>query len=320
MRNKNKRLPDDQARNDGQTRPENQKNDRMSDFASYGQASFFETAEEKLNSAVSSDSLPQLASELRAELSDLYLAFQRFVPEESRDACHELDMYAAHIDRTYFRLLRTVNNMNATANLRDPRSYRMEPWNIVDVVGIICDKSAEVAGYKNVDLRFMHHMDRHVILFDRSAIETALYQLLSNALRFTPSGGEIRVALHDAGDKLYLEVSDTGRGMSDQEREAVFQRCISWDQEQNSLSPAKLSLGLPLCHAAARNHGGTLMALSRRGIGSTFMLSIPNRAPTYMQTARQRETMDFDDNGFDPVLLALADAAPVEAFSVRNRY
>ena len=320
MRNKNKRLPDDQARNDGQTRPENQKNDRMNDFAPYGQASFFETAEEKLNSAVSSDSLPQLASELRAELSDLYLAFQRFVPEESRDACHELDMYAAHIDRTYFRLLRTVNNMNATANLRDPRSYRMEPWNIVDVVGIICDKSAEVAGYKNVDLRFLHHMDRHVILFDRSAIETALYQLLSNALRFTPSGGEIRVALHDAGDKLYLEVSDTGRGMSDQEREAVFQRCISWDQEQNSLSPAKLSLGLPLCHAAARNHGGTLMALSRRGIGSTFMISMPNRTPTYMQTARQRETMDFDDNGFDPVLLALADAAPVEAFSVRNRY
>ena len=292
----------------------------MNDFAPYGQASFFETAEEKLNSAVSSDSLPQLASELRAELSDLYLAFQRFVPEESRDACHELDMYAAHIDRTYFRLLRTVNNMNATANLRDPRSYRMEPWNIVDVVGIICDKSAEVAGYKNVDLRFLHHMDRHVILFDRSAIETALYQLLSNALRFTPSGGEIRVALHDAGDKLYLEVSDTGRGMSDQEREAVFQRCISWDQEQNSLSPAKLSLGLPLCHAAARNHGGTLMALSKRGIGSTFMISMPNRTPTYMQTARQRETMDFDDNGFDPVLLALADAAPVEAFSVRNRY
>ena len=324
MRNENTQLPSDQARdqardqtrNDGQTRPENQRNDQAERFAQYDQR-LFQVAEEKLKSAVSWESLPQLASELRAELSDLYLAFQQIIPEETRDASPELDRYAAYIDRTYFRLLRTVSNMNATARLCEPRSYVMEPWNIVDVVEAICEKSAEIAGYKNVDLRFEHNMSRHVILFDREAIETALFHLLSNALKFTRSGGEISVFLREAGDKLYLEVSDTGRGMTTQEREAVFERCLRWKQERTY--PEKLSLGLSLCYAAIRNHGGAMMGLSRRGVGSMFILSMPNRVPTFMQTARQREA-EPDDSGFDPVLLALADAAPVEAFSVQNRY
>ena len=304
----------DQARNEGQTLPENQKNEP---FASCEQT-LFQTAEEKLKSAVSWESLPKLATELRTELSDLYLAFQQIVPEETRDASPEIDRYAAYIDRTYFRLLRTVNNMSATARLCEPRLYEIEPWNIVDVMETICDRSAEIAGYKNVDLRFDHNMKNHVILFDRVAIETALYQMLSNALKFTRSGGQIRVFLRDAGDMLYLEVSDTGRGMTNQERETVFERCLTRETEKSPY-PQKLSLGLPLCYEAAYNHGGTLMGVSKRGVGSMFILSMPNRIPTYMQTARQRK-VEADDNGFDPVLLALADAAPLEAFSVQNRY
>ena len=113
--------------------------------------------------------------------------------------------------------------------------------------------------------------------------------------------------------------------MTNQEREAVFNRCLNWVQNQNNQDnqenhAGKLALGLPLCYAAARNHGGSLMAISRYKVGSMFIFSMPDRAPTYSQTARQRESFFYDDNGFDPVLLALSDAAPLEAFSVRNRY
>ena len=92
--------------------------------------------------------------------------------------------------------------------------------------------------------------------------------LLSNAIKFTPEGGRIIVTLSEESGKVRLSVSDTGKGMSDEEMAHVFDRFYQADA---SHATKGLGLGLSIAWRAAQLSGGTLEVESTPGKGSTFI-------------------------------------------------
>lgn len=100
---------------------------------------------------------------------------------------------------------------------------------------------------------------------------SALENLVSNSLRFTPLGGEIKVKLFPQNRNLMIEISDTGIGISPDNLKKIFDKFIQIDES----APGSLGLGLSIAKEIIEIHNGEIKAFSELGKGSIFQIKIP---------------------------------------------
>lgn len=255
--------------------------------------------------------LPQAAAQMRGALSNLYFAAARLAPSSAREQDPELDAKAALVDQSYYRLIRLVNDLAATQYLNgEPLPLRDR--DVVEFVTDIFAKAASLAPFRGLETRLICAADRHLCAFCPDALEQLLYQLLSNAFKFTPSGGLITVELRLAAGRVFLSVEDTGPGIDPERLETLFD---SYHQAERPAPPPQgLGLGLTLCQGIAKGHGGIMTAESRQGKGSRFTFSMPDRLSG---TALSDVRFDYS-GGFNRALMSLSDTLPSEAFTIRN--
>lgn len=255
--------------------------------------------------------LPQAAAQMRGALSSLYFAAARLAPASAREQDPELDAKAALVDQSYYRLIRLVNNLSATRYL-DEKPLPLRDRDIVEFVTDIFARAASLAPLRGLETRLVCAADSHICAFCSDALEQLLYQLLSNAFKFTPSGGLVTVELRLTGGRVFLSVEDTGPGIDPDRLEALFD---SYHQAERPAPPPQgLGLGLALCQGIAKGHGGLMTAESRQGKGSRFTFSMPDRL-----SGATLSDVRFDyGGGFNHALMALSDALPPEAFGIRS--
>jgi signal transduction histidine kinase len=112
------------------------------------------------------------------------------------------------------------------------------------------------------------------LALDATRIREVLANLLTNALRYTPSGGEIvlRCGLGEGGgDRLYVSVSDSGAGIAAEDLPHIFERFYKSDQSRGS------GLGLAIARSLVEAHGGEISAHSQPGAGTTIRFTLPVR-------------------------------------------
>ncbi len=112
------------------------------------------------------------------------------------------------------------------------------------------------------------------VAFDGARILQVLCNLLSNALKFTPAQGSIVVRLHHVDDDVVCCVSDTGEGIPDEKREAVFDRFVQLKKNDRR----GVGLGLFISKCIVQGHGGRIWVENSTGRGSTFCFTLPIRA------------------------------------------
>ena len=157
--------------------------------------------------------LPGIAVQMRAALSNLHLAALQLAPPAKRDEDPELDQRAAVLDQSYYRLLRLVNNLTAAQIFQKEGPLPLRDLDIVQAEGL--------AGLLGLTFAFHCRTPRHVCAANREGVEQLLYQLLSNAFKFTPAGGSVTVELKCAGGRMLLSVADTGRGIPPEQMEVL---------------------------------------------------------------------------------------------------
>jgi two-component system, OmpR family, sensor kinase len=101
--------------------------------------------------------------------------------------------------------------------------------------------------------------------------------LLDNAVRYTPEGGIVTVGVREDGDRVALEVWDTGVGIPEDQLPLIFER---FHRADPSRSEGGVGLGLSIARQIAESHGGQIRAQSTPGRGSTFTLLLPKRSRT----------------------------------------
>ncbi len=111
---------------------------------------------------------------------------------------------------------------------------------------------------------------------DAERFQQIVLNLMSNAFKFTPSGGEITLRAKKDGVNLIVEVQDTGCGISKEEQKELFEPYHRMVNDRQRLSG--LGLGLSLAKKLVELHGGTIGVKSRKGKGSKFCFSIPLEA------------------------------------------
>ena len=109
---------------------------------------------------------------------------------------------------------------------------------------------------------------------DREQLPRLLINLIDNAVKYTPAGGQVTLALHRNGSQAMIDVADTGIGLTPDEQERIFTRFYR-AAPARSQGGGGAGLGLCISQSIAQAHGGTIQVHSSPGRGSTFTVVLP---------------------------------------------
>lgn len=139
------------------------------------------------------------------------------------------------------------------------------------LVGEACSSTAPSMSAKSIRLVCEHGDDLPAVRADRDRVLQVLGNLIGNAIKFTPEGGEIRLRVERHGDRVRFSVSDTGAGIPGEDLPRVFDRF--WQARRARDSGA--GLGLAIVRGIVAAHGGETGVESVVGQGSTFWFTLP---------------------------------------------
>jgi signal transduction histidine kinase len=154
---------------------------------------------------------------------------------------------------------------------------RLEAVDLAEVVQSALDDARPAAEKKRIELvSNLEAVER--VQSDAARLQQILGNLLNNAIKFVPEGGKVMVNLRRAGERVEIEVADTGIGIALENLSRVFERF--WQAERPAaMESAGLGLGLAIADQLARLHGGEIRADSPGiGRGASFTLSLPLNA------------------------------------------
>lgn len=127
---------------------------------------------------------------------------------------------------------------------------------------------------KNVDLQISAEEGIPFINGNRSGLEAVFVNLISNAIKYTPSGGQVRVTMKREGESVQIKVSDTGIGMEDKDITRIFDKFYRVKSDRTR-DITGTGLGLSIVKGVVDAHRGTLSVESEVGKGTTVTVSLP---------------------------------------------
>jgi len=186
------------------------------------------------------------------------------------------------IKRNSRRLLNLVNQLLDFRKMEEQElRLQVAEGEFVGFFRDICQSFADLSERKGIRLSVETGVGPLYVWFDRDKVERILFNLLSNAFKFTPEGGKIRAILEDGGDGedtgrrwISIKVMDTGIGIPADKKELIFQRFFQ-NATPGSIVNAGTGIGLSITKEFVRLHGGTIAVESEAGQGSVFMIRLP---------------------------------------------
>lgn len=132
----------------------------------------------------------------------------------------------------------------------------------------------EMVTVREKNLRLTHHVASHLkpILGDENELRRALWNLVSNAIKFTPSGGNISISSRMIKDDVSIQVTDTGCGVPKEELSELF---CEFKRLKRSANTDGTGLGLFIVKMIVEAHNGRIAVESEEGLGTTFTISLP---------------------------------------------
>lgn len=186
------------------------------------------------------------------------------------------------IQRNAKRLLNMVNQLLdfRKMEVNELRLHTMQD-DIVGFIRDVCDAFTDLANKKHIRFSFTTTVNQIQMAFDHDKIERILFNLLSNAFKFTPEEGTVEVTLHQVlqQSEHYLEirVKDSGIGIQADKKDRIFDRFFQASMPGNVLNQGS-GIGLSITREFVEMHGGTIQVESQPAAGSQFIVLLPIKA------------------------------------------
>jgi len=191
-------------------------------------------------------------------------------------------------------------------------TLRLQKGDFVSFIKEICIPFHTYAIDRNMSFSFTHEVESISMQFDPGKVQKILLNLLSNAFKYTPDGGNIEVHIYQADDNVYVSVSDSGQGISETDKNHVFERFFQGTQKQEKTGSG---IGLHIVREYVQMHKGTITVLDNVPQGSIFRFKLPiveigNAEELNPEKATEKDLPEQDENqniSVHPVLLFVDD-------------
>lgn len=179
------------------------------------------------------------------------------------------------MDKSTGRMLRLINQLLEFRKMQNNKlSLALEKADVMDFLKDIALMFNDIIESKQMVFRFIPSVEKYVMFIDRSMLDKIVYNLLSNAFKYTPSKGEILMSatVDEAGRKLVIRVADTGVGVPKEKRDELFKRFT-----KSRFSGSSMGIGLHLTHELVSVLKGTIVYQenTEAGKGSVFIVTLP---------------------------------------------
>lgn len=220
----------------------------------------------------------QVTHELRTPLTNIRLYVDGLLEEPDADQAKRAKSINV-IAQEARRLERIVGDMLSVSEI-EAGQLKLRRGDVrLDTVFVELEADfKEQARQKEIELKMDLPPKFPVISGDRDKIVLALHNLVGNAIKYTPAGGEVTVRAREDGPNFVVDVADNGIGIKGEESELIFEKFYR-AKDKRIAGITGSGLGLALAREVVRLHGGDITVRSQVDKGSTFTLSIPSLPP-----------------------------------------
>ena len=223
---------------------------------------------------VRSEFVLRASHELRTPVTGMHMAFAllqerlKFAPD-SREA----DLTQT-VDEQMQRLVDLITDLlNFSRYQSGLQKLDLAPCDLADLINQTGQRFANEAAEKGITLRCEPDDDLPLLPIDRAQIERVLDNLLVNALRHTPAGGDILLNAQYQNNEIIICVKDNGDGVVFSQQSRIFEPFVQVGKRKGGVG-----LGLALCQEIIQLHGGHITLESRPGEGALFCINLPMRS------------------------------------------
>jgi len=227
--------------------------------------------------------LAMVSHELRSPLNAI-LGYARMLRSGSADG-EEAAKAVAVIERSAKAQLQIIEDLLDSARIIAGK-LRIEPGpvDLVPVLEAAIDTARSAAEAKGVTLAADFGALQEQVLGDSTRLQQIVWNLLTNAVKFTPEGGRVELRMEGDADSVRITVSDTGKGIEPEFLPFIFDHFRQADPS-SARRYGGLGLGLSLVKHLVELHGGTITAASEgKGRGAAFTVTLPRRQFEFIET------------------------------------
>lgn len=173
-------------------------------------------------------------------------------------------------------------------------SLAVDPGDLRELVGEASETAGILGDENNITVRTEVPADPVIMAIDRSRIRQLLLNLVTNAIKYTPSGGKVSLGLVDQGEAVAIVVGDNGIGIPAGDVPHIFDRFYRVDTARSRTGERPgTGLGLAITKWIAEAHGGNITVQSRIGRGTVFTVTLPKRAGGLVSAPPTKEPDDL---------------------------
>ena len=249
------------------------------------------------------------AQELREPLSSVMTVADRLFPVIGDDTASQEKV--SRINRGLFQMLRIVSNMSDAARYSQGSTGGQELRDITAIFEELFRNAESLVEKAGAQLRCRNLTERIFMLVNEEQLERAVYNMLSNALKFTPRDGIVEIHVRRKDRRIYLTVQDCGPGVAPGIRNSVHTRY----QRQPGLEDCRfgIGLGMVLIRSAAAAHGGTVLMEHPENAGTRITMTLQIRQNSDTNVHSNVLKVDYAGER-DHGLMELSDVLPAELY------
>ncbi|MBX2841962.1 MAG: response regulator [Flammeovirgaceae bacterium] len=228
------------------------------------------------------------------------------LPETEKTNLYEI------INRNTFRLKQLINQLLDFRKMeKGIIDLNLQKGDVISFIKMLKKQFNNLAFQKNIQFKIYHEPQFLDIYFDSDKLEKILFNLLSNAFKFTPNGGEVLIKIftksEEEKDYLAIEVIDSGKGIDEKQLDLIFRRYFQAFDTQKINQNEGSGIGLSYIKELVEFLQGKIEVKSTLGKGTCFQILIP----TFLEPEETKEILFWNENYYEPGEM---DQEPEEAF------
>ncbi|MCW9017637.1 MAG: ATP-binding protein, partial [Kangiellaceae bacterium] len=246
-------------------------------------------------------------------------SIKRATRDENSSQNEKISQNISLIERNARRLLSMVDQLLSLAKLKEDQSNPVVIQQVQPVCSFALESFSSIAVEKDIEITQQGELESNIwVKATEQALETILFNLLGNAMKYTPQGGRVSLQIECQLQMVEFQVSDTGCGIELEQQALVFERFTRLDAHSSQIPGA--GIGLALVKELVTSLGGNISLNSGPGQGSCFKFTLPSASEFEIDEFKNRaRTKRLSPNGSDDLSIRTAAIDLIGSFNLETK-